>query len=274
MYKILDYFNSNPFKLNIECFTNCNLQHLRPELLKISVPISQNPFVSEDKFILDFSSMLVSNFSQEVSKKVVNHIFSSEKKTFIDLTNRFGDTGHQFQNQSSKSRKIISKILYDIPQKYLVTCGRISSDYFMDSSAFINFPFDGKVSNYGGLMYPIGSIQLGSKREVWIDPFMRWDDNFIICFDEIRVDVSNFHSSIFNESTFSPKLQTMLDFRFEVINPEVFFIFEDDYMKNWDIQSIVKQENRDKKIDYILNEDREFGSNSQFGFYFDDKLES
>ena len=77
MDKILDYFNSNPFKLNIECFTNYNLQHLRPELLKLSVSISQNPFVSEDEFILDFSSIVISNFSQEVGKKVVNHIFSS-----------------------------------------------------------------------------------------------------------------------------------------------------------------------------------------------------
>lgn len=271
MDKILDYFNSNPFKLNIECFTNYNLQHLRPELLKLSVSISQNPFVSEDEFILDFSSIVISNFSQEVGKKVVNHIFSSGKKTFIDLTNRFGTTGHQFQNQSSKSRKIISDLITR-QQKYVISNSRISSE-IMDSRAFVNLTNAGIISSGAyscGLIYKIGKLM---EKDFWIDPFMRWDDNFILLFDEIRVDVSNFNSFVVNEANFSPKLQTMLDFRFEVINPEVFFIFEDDYMKNWNIQSIVKQENRDKKIDYILNEDKEFGSNSQFGFHFNDKLE-
>ena len=73
-----------------------------------------------------------------------------------------------------------------------------------------------------------------------------------------------------NSDSFNPKLVIDFDFKFEVINPEVFFVFEDDYMKNW---GQLKQEHRDKKIDYILNGNQEFGQDSQFGFYSDSELE-
>jgi hypothetical protein len=100
------------------------------------------------------------------------------------------------------------------------------------------------------------------------------DNLFNIIKDYTQIDVSNFSFSTKNLSTFSPQVSISLDLRFEVVNPEVFFIYEDGYMKNWNIQSIIKQEDRDKKIDYILDGNQESGSNSQFGFYFDDKLES
>ena len=276
MDKLLDYLNNVKYEIDVDCFTKTNLPHIQPEnfQLSVSVPMS-HPFgnESEDLYHDKFSSMLLSEMSQSVVKKILQSIFNNGKKSFIDLTNRFGNPATQFETPASKSRKVIAKIYSDIRQEYLITSGRISSDFFMDSSAFANLPYNNKTV-VSGLIYPIGNIHLQSKRDVWIDPFMRWDDNHILCFDEVRLDISNFSFSLKNEATLAPQVLVSLDLRFEVINAEAFFIYEDDYKKNWDIQSIVKQEDRDKKIDYILDGNQESGSNSQFGIYFDDKLES
>jgi len=277
MDKLLDNLKNINYEIDVDCFKKCNLPHIQPEIcqLSVNVPMS-HPFGDEsvDLYHDKFISMVLSEMSQSVVKKILQSIFDNGKKSFIDLTNRFGSAATQFENVSSRSRKTIVKIHYDLPQKYLITNGRICSDYFMDSSAFVPLPFSNKITSSDGLIYPYGSIHLQTKRDIWIDPFLRWDDNYILCFDEVFLDISNFSFSIRNEATFAPKVLFSLDLRFEVINPEVFFIYEDDYKKNWDIQSIVKQENRDKKIDYILDGNQESGSNSQFGIYFDDKLES
>jgi len=273
MDKLLDYLQNVKYEINVDCFTKTNLPYTHPETLQLSgcVPMSHHFGNESEEEYGKFVSMIMSDLSQSVVKTILKYIFNSGKKSFIDLTNRFGKPATQFENAASRNRKTIVKICYDIPQKYLVTGGRITSDYFMDSSAFVNLPFNSKVS--GGLIYPIGNIQLGTKREVWVDPFMRWDDNYVLCFDSVKIDVSNFSFSTKNLSTFSPQVSISLDLRFEVVNPEVFFIYEDGYMKNWNIQSIIKQEDRDKKIDYILDGNQESGSDSQFGIYFDDKLE-
>lgn len=269
MDKLLDYLKSLKYDIGVDCFTKTNLPHIKPETLKLSVSVPMShPFgnESEEEYHDKFVSMIVSDLSQSVVKNILQYVFKNGKKSFIDLTNQFGKSSIQFD--SSRTRKTIAKIYHDIPQKYLVTCGRISSDYFMDSSAFVNLPFNGKISSMN-LMYPVGSIQLGTKREVWVDPYMRWDDNYVLCFDDIRIDVSSFSFLLQNEA-----ILVTMDLRYELINPEAFFIYEDGYMKNLDIQSIVKQEDRDKKIDYILDENKESGSNSQFGFYLNNKLES
>lgn len=278
MDKLLDHLNNVKYEIDVDCFKKCNLPHIQPEICKLSVSLpiaSETFFKSENEYHSKFESMVLSEMSQSIVKKILQSIFNNGKKSFIDLTNRFGTAATQFENAASRSRKIIAKIHYDLPQKYLITGGRLASDYIMDSSAFVNLPFSNKINNNGGLIYPSGSIHLQTKRDVWIDPFMRWDDNHILCFDEVRLDISNFSFSLKNSATtFAPQVLVSLDLRFEVINAEAFFIYEDDYKKNWDIQSIVKQEDRDKKIDYILDGNQESGPNSQFGIYFYDKLES
>jgi hypothetical protein len=55
------------------------------------------------------------------------------------------------------------------------------------------------------------------------------------------------------------------EYQLENIDNDIIF---DDFMKNFnDIYPLVKQEERDNKIDYILDGNKESGSNSQFRFY-------
>jgi hypothetical protein len=266
MDKIVDYFNQYPFEILVKCFKKSKLPNSKVERMSLSLSLTQNPFSTEEEFIAKFASMVVSNFNDEISKKVFKYIFDFGKKSYVDLRNQFGASSALYQTQMTKSRKILSEI-YHKNWNHVITNGRISSEYIMDSSAFQNLPLSNSVNSSNGLSYPIGKLM---NMEIWIDPYMRWDDNYMISFGDVLTEVSNFRAQIINGPTFAPQLLIDFDFRFEVVEPEIFFVFEDEYMKNW---SNLKQEHRDKKIDYILNGNKESRQNSQFEFYSDTELE-
>lgn len=207
--------------------------------------------------------MILETFRQSVSKSILKHVFTFGRKSFIDLGSRFGQSATLYQNQSSKSRKITSDLISK-KRKHAIGNSRISSEYIMDSPVFYNLPSSHHVSS----VYQIGKL---AGIDFWIDHICKWTDNFILLFDDVRVDISNFNFNINHTTSIIPRLIVSLDLKFDVINPEALFIFEDDYMDHW---SEYKQEDRDKKIDYILDGTKESGSNSQLGIYPNDKLES
>jgi len=263
-HDFVEYFKDVKYGIDIECFKKSELKYNLAHNLKASLNLGPNPFLSEIEYYSKVSTMIISELNQQIVKTIFKYIFDNGKKSFINLSD------DRISSLDIRCRKILSKINIDVPQKYLIINGRIASDYFMDSSNFVNLPFTGK-STTGGLVYPIGSLQLMAKREIWIDPFMRYDDNHILCFDEVRIDVSNFrHSMQTNQPSFSPQILVELDLKYEVLNPEVFFILEDGNMKNWDL---IKAEIRESRIDYIIDGSKESRQDSQFGFHFDDKLE-
>lgn len=275
MDKILDYIKGVKYEVGVECFTKSKIDFGYTHNVNLQYNIGPNPFESEVEFSYKFSSMVFSELTQHIVKTIFKNILETGKKSFIDLSN-INKSQSIYDNQQTKSRKIISKIEHEILQKYLITNGRLSSDYFMDSLSFNSTPISRNIGNTSGLVYSVGKIQLSKIRELWIDPFLRWDDNHVLCFDEIKVDVSNLRHSIHSESgVFAPHILTSLDLKFEVLNPEVFFIFEDGNMKNWDlVRQYQIQEQREERIDYILDDNKESRSDSQFGIYFGDKLES
>jgi len=265
--KIIDHLRNVKFDLNIDCFTKSDLPYIQPEVLQFSVnsPMNGPLIMNEDKYQDLYISMILETFRQSVSKSILKHVFTFGRKSFIDLGSRFGQSATLYQNQSSKSLKIAYDLILK-KRKYAIGNGRISSEYIMDSLGFYNSPLNSRTSN--GSVYKIGRL---SEIDFWIDPFMRWNDNFILLFDDVRVDISNFNFNINHTTSIIPRLIVSLDLKFDVINPEALFIFEDDYMDHW---SEYKQEDRDKKIDYILDGTKESGSNSQLGIYPNDKLES
>lgn len=268
MDKIIDHLRNVKFNLDIDCFTKDFLPYIQPEVLQFSVngPMNSTFIMDEDKYQNLYTSMIFESFRQSVSKYILKHMFTFGKKSFVDFTSRFGQSATLYQNQSSKSRKIISDLISK-KRKHAIGNSRISSEYIMDSPGFYNLP--SIPITHGSSVYQIGKL---AGIDFWIDPICKWTDNFILLFDDVRVDISNFNFNIAQTtSSIIPRLIVSLDLKFDVINPEVIFVFEDDYRNNW---SEYKQEDRDKKIDYILDGTKESGSNSQLGIYPNDKLES
>lgn len=254
MKDILEHFNQCPFEVGVGCFKKSALLKSSVERMSLSVSLTHSSFSSEE-FRGKFTSLVLSDFNDRISKKVFNYIFNFGQKSFVDLRNQFGASTTLYQNQMTKSRIVISD-MYKKNWNYVITNSRISSEYIMNSSDYHHLPNNSLNTISNGLSYPIGILRnIG----VWVDPYMIWDDNYMICFKEVLTEVSNFNAQIINETNFDTRLVIDFDFRFEVIDPEVFFVFEDEYQKNW---SEIRQKDRDKKIDYILNGYQEPGSNS------------
>ena len=103
------------------------------------------------------------------------------------------------------------------------------------------------VINTNGLMYKIGSF---FGKEVYVDPFMRYNDNRIILFDDIIMNFDNFSSYENNEATFTPR--TIIEFGYQMIpsNSLLLYVVSD---KNDPNYAEYLRTTRDEKIDKIVN---------------------
>ena len=249
--------SSDNFKFS--CFNKSIVSGVMPERVQVSV---SNPVASQFFNIdveLYFNQILIDEISQCIEKKIFASIFNHGKKRYLD-----------FRGKSHNPSKFDN--LYLIPtldkNSKFVSGSRIASE-LQDSSHFT----PNSISNLNGkTIYPIGKFDY---IDVYVNPFETWKSNHIISFKSINVDISNIQH--FND-TFRPGSVTgytsiTCDLKFEVFYPEVIFILEDDYMYGYN-EYISEQ--RDRKIDYIVNEDGRFktGQDNQIGIYTEFELGS
>jgi hypothetical protein len=134
--------------------------------------------------------------------------------------------------------------LKNIQGKNLLTNVRLSAD-LSDSSQF----YVHNTLSSGALPYLIGSL---SGKNLWIDPFIRYDENFILIFDSIDLEIVDINKSINNNSPNIPsQMEVHLDYKFSISNPSVLYIFTNDNQNNL---SILVSTQRDERIDQILDE--------------------
>lgn len=99
-----------------------------------------------------------------------------------------------------------------------------------------------------GLPYLIGSL---SDKNIWVDPFIQYDENFILIFDSIDLEIVDMNKKINNNSPNIPsQIEVHLDYKFSISNPSVLYIFTNDNQKNL---SILVSTQRDERIDQILD---------------------
>jgi hypothetical protein len=138
--------------------------------------------------------------------------------------------------------------LKNIQGKNLLTNVRLAAD-LSDSSQF----YVHNTLSSGALPYLIGSL---SGKNLWIDPFIRYDENFILIFDSIDLEIVDINKSINNNSPNIPsQMEVHLDYKFSISNPSVLYIFTNDNQKNL---SILVSTQRDERIDQILDETEKF----------------
>lgn len=103
------------------------------------------------------------------------------------------------------------------------------------------------VINTDGVMYKIGSF---FGKEVYVDPYMRYNDNQIILFDDIIMNFDNFSSYENNESTFASR--TIIEFGYQMVtsNSMLLYVISDKNDPNYGEYLRVT---RDEKIDKIIN---------------------
>lgn len=266
--KLLKQLNSTNVNMDLSCFKNSKLPHRQSNIFSSTISLSSmHPLLKEEESNSLTVGMLFSQIKQDIIKTTTKFIYENGDRKFIDMTSKFGECALNHMNVERKSRYIIGS-LSKIDYNHILSGVRVVSEYLADSPYFSMTTGSGKSS--GALMYPFGYLNVNGVKNIFVDPIMTWSSNYILLFDDILIDTSKYLFNIHSEHTFSPKLEFKMDFKFDVINPKVVYVFEDDYMEHW---GSYKQINRDIKIDYILDDSQESGQNNQSGIHGYDKLE-
>jgi hypothetical protein len=198
--------------------------------VNISVSIELN-----DEYIEQF----VFKIKEEILRALYKFIFKEMKSNnkFIDLRNL------KFTEKLNRTSLFLSQFKY----KNLVSCGRLSAE-LQDS---LSFHFSKMKTNpWSGSSHDIYKVGKYLDFEAYVDPYLKWDEEMIYLFNDIRFNINNFQYEVRSEATFQPKLVISYDFYFEIGDNEIVYIIDDEFQKSL---PILLSQMRDEKIDKLLN---------------------
>ena len=218
----------------------------------LSVNLSPSVMESEEMYFDKVKENIVNEVNQYILKVIIGDIKSNGSVNFIDVSNIIDDTN--YSTMATKSRKVVSEIeMLNLPN--VITNGRISSDYIMDSPAFNTYPIKPSLDKFNTFTK---HGNLFGNIDVYLDSYMKWTDDFILSYDDVYYDVSDIKINIRQEATFSPVLQVEFMIYHNIVNPKVTYIVENLTSNTY---SKYKAELRNQRIDNLLDDDKTLESN-------------
>ena len=218
----------------------------------LSVNLSPSVMESEEMYFDKVKENIVNEINQYILKVIIGDIKSNGIVDFIDVSNIIDNTN--YSAMVTKSRKIVSEIkMLNLPN--VITNGRISSDYIMDSTAFNTYPIKPSLDKFNTFTK---HGNLFGNIDVYLDSYMKWNDDFILSYDDVYYDVSDIKINIRQEATFSPVLKVEFMIYHNIINPKVTYIIEN-LTSNTCLK--YKAELRNQRIDNLLDDDKTLESN-------------
>jgi hypothetical protein len=193
---------------------------------------------------LHIANSIKSEFSQSIMKTIIKELFKTNDYDFID----FSSEGISSSLLDMRHAREICERILDNNYKNLITNGGLGS-ILQDCSQFQVCPM--RVSlNHSGVVYPIGKL---GGYNVFVDPYMKYNDDSICLFDEVQINILNLNCiTVVDESTFNPRyvLTYEMDFYINSV-PKLLYVFTD---KNSDNYKYAISKNRDIKIDKLLDD--------------------
>lgn len=212
--------------------------------ISISMSLPQQGIKIDDNIIL---STILKEINQNIYKSIIREIISNNtnntNNTFVDLRNE------------GNPRNIINKLSQSIQienYKYCVTNTRLASDLADSADFYFSGLQNNKSVTSSSFVYLTG--KLGFK-DIYADPYMRYNDYKIFLFDDISLNVENFTTAIISEATFTPKLVVKFDYCLSVSPVKTINIIDS---VNSDALLELKAEHREQQIDKILNKKESF----------------
>ena len=186
-----EFFNNAFKKIDIDLpfkRLESNISNYQKYSLSVNLP----PSIQSDEMYYNLlREKIVGEINQYILKVVIGDIKSNGSVNFIDVLNITNDT--DYSTMATMSRKIVSEIKM-LNLTNVITNGRISSDYIMDSSVFNFVPIKNQKMNaftkQGNLF---GSV------DVYIDQYMKWTDDFILSYDDVYYDISDIKIAEFHD---------------------------------------------------------------------------
>jgi len=194
---------------------------------------------------IDMEAAFIDQLKREVSRHCCNRIFKeiSEADSF---------SIHDFRRMSE--RELSSRIVEEIKArgfKNAVVSSKIGT-LIQDSASFL-ISSESMLPPLSGLdSYMIGSIY--GYHDVYVDPYMKWDDNRLLLFSDAFADASGFRCSdpIVDSHSFNPRMIIEFEFSYEIADTHSMFVRDD---SNTDIDPRLVSKMRDQKITRLLDEE-------------------
>ena len=219
---------------------------------KYSLSVNLSIMDSEEMYLNLLRENIIGEINQYILKVIIGDIKSNGSVNFIDVSNIIDNTN--YSAMATKSRKIVSEIKM-LNLTNVITNGRISSDYIMDSTAFNTYPIRPSLDKFNTFTK---HGNLFGNIDVYLDSYMKWNDDFILSYDDVYYDVSDIKINIRQEATFSPVLKVEFMIYHNIINPKVTYIIEN-LTSNTCLK--YKAELRNQRIDNLLDDDKTLESN-------------
>jgi len=213
-----------------------SLKNFRTVSTAMSLPQTEvmNIKIDDDRIL----NMIFGEINQTIYKSIFKEISNNTTNTFIDLRNE--------SNHPGTIDKLCGSILRE-DYKYVVTTGRLAVD-ISDNPVFQTSNLKDVATN-GAFVYLTGKL---NNKDIYVDPFMRWNDYKIFLFDKVSLNIENFTAAIVSEATFTPKLVVRFDIDFLVTPSKTINVIDS---VNSDALLELKAEHREQQIDKILKED-------------------
>ena len=194
---------------------------------------------------IDMEAAFIDQLKREVSRHCCNRIFK-------EISDADSFSIHDFRGMPE--REVASRIVDEIKAfrfKNVVVSPKIGT-FIQDSPSFVISSESMISSQSGSDSYMIGSIY--GYHDVYVDPYMKWDDNRLLLFSDACADASSFCCSapIVDSHSFNPRMIIELDFSCEIAGAHSMFVRDD---SNPDIDPRLVSKMRDQKITRLLDEE-------------------
>jgi predicted amino acid-binding ACT domain protein len=235
-----DIFTIQPY-LSI----NKSLKNFTTTKFSISIPLNgQDISLDVDTQII---SLLRNEINQNIYKSILKELFSTSKFDYVDII------------KTVNTHQSINDIIYflhneNIDNKYDYLMSNTNLANSLADSSLFNFKSvkgGSSVVEFRGIPYLFGSL-VGY--DVYLDPFMRFDDSRICLFDSCEINIENITQTVVASNTFNPRMIISYDLAYNIGDSKVIFVLDGDESTTSHKQ--YKQLQRDIKINSVLDADK------------------
>jgi hypothetical protein len=220
-------------KLNDYHRINKSLTNFTTNKFSVSMSNLLEPLgIDMDKY---YTSLVCSQIEQTIERGLVKELEKISVADYIDIIGIIEYEGS----------RIVEFIIKDSGYSNCITNSKTAALMLQDSFGFTSTK---RTTKSSGNIYKIGKLY---DVDIYVDPFMKWDDDVIILFDNFETNSELVSTSIVSDSTISPRLSVDYNYTFNILDSKLYYIIEDTSSKHY---GLIKTRNRDIKIDQILND--------------------
>jgi hypothetical protein len=188
-------------------------------------------------------SVIKNELVMDLNKRVLKDVFNTRKFEYLDLR----PSGSLMYTNVHQTQRRLFDLIMNSKEDYtnIITTGMIASA-LSDLAEFI--PTPNSTETRSGQPYKAGRIL---DLNVWVDPFMSFNDGRIALFKDIEVDMRNIKSSMIQQATIAPRLLVDYELAFNVGDSKLIFVIDDTTAGTFEKYKSLQ---RDIKINDILDE--------------------